>query len=218
MIYLGIDPSFTKTGVCILDTENKSIKFVAVSPPGTNGDYKATLDRSAYIALNAIRHLDLHKDTRVIIEEPLVTSMMASRLGILSGVVVWSLAFMPNIEKMYSVIPNYVSNLNRNLSKKLGLSKKKTSQHVATKVLEYLEKEKGYEVEIYNDKTNKDGTMRSRVLSHDEAESFLILLTLLRYDGILDRQDINAMISINPKFKLVQEIKQFKGVFEDFEN
>ena len=211
MIYLGIDPSFTKTGVCILDTETKHIKFVAISPPGTNVNYKATLDRSAHVALNTIRHLDMKKDVRVVIEEPLVVSMMASRLGILSAIVVWSLAFIPSIKKMYSVVPNYVSNLNRKLAKELGLNKKKASQYTAAKALEYFEKEFGYTFEIHNDKVNKDGSMKSRVLSHDEAESFLILITLLRYDGLLNESHILQLCKINKKFKRIQEIHQFKG-------
>ena len=215
MLYLGIDPSFTNTGVCILDTESKHIKFLAVKPPGTNENYKATLDRSAYVALNILQHIDVKKESKVIIEEPLVTSMMASRLGILSAIVVWSLAFMPTIKKMYSVIPNYVSNLNKNIAKRLGMNKKKTSQHVAHQVLDYFEKEKGYTVEIYNDIINKDGSVRKRVLSHDEAESLLILITLLRYDGFLNQNDMKELIKINPKFRKVQKIDQFKGKFEE---
>lgn len=211
MIYVGIDPSFTKTGVCYLDTDSKKIKFVAVCPNGKNIDYKHTLDRSAFVAVSIIRHLDLNKDSIIILEEPLLSSMKASSLGILSGVVAWSLSFIPSVKTLFSIKPTYISRLNRPIAKKLSLTKKAASQHVASKVLEYLVASKGYEIELYTTIINKDGSLRKRNLSHDEAEAFLLLIALLQNRGFFNKEDMSKLADINSNFKKPVSIVKIKG-------
>ena len=95
------------------------------------------------------------EDVTAIVEEPLMSSFKASRLGILSGVVVWSLAFMPNIKKLYSVTPTYIARTNANIAKSQKLTKKQASLWVALEILDYMVS-KGWQVTILNNKYNKD--------------------------------------------------------------
>lgn len=210
MIYLGIDPSFSGTGVTILDPDSKTIKFLAVKPPGTNDNYRMMLNRSAYVAVNVIRHLPLDREIRVVLEEPLLTSQRASTLGLLSASVVWSLAYLDSVKEMYSINPNYIRNLNRKIAKREGLSNKQTNKYVAGKVLDYFIERKGYSIEIYNDKTNKDGSMRKRNLTHDEADSLLLLIALLQDQGFLEPLDMRFLSAINRKFFMDSGIARFK--------
>ncbi len=210
MIYLGIDPSFTKTGAVILDTEQKTIMFIVVSPPGSNTNYKMMINRSAYISIGIVKHLCLNKDIKLVLEEPLVRSLKASSLGILSATLSWTFVSIPSVKEMYSINPSYVSSLNSALAKKMNLSKKQASKYVAGEVVEHFIKNKGYKVVVYNDKVNRDGTMKKRVLSHDEAEAFILLLALLKKDGLLSIEDLEMMYTTNPKFAREVSLNKFK--------
>jgi hypothetical protein len=212
MVYLGIDPSFSKTGVCYFDDEEKTILFKAISPDGTNDSYKKALDRSGYIALHILNSINMKKEVYAIIEEPLMSTFKASRLGILSGVLVWSLAFMPSIKKIYSLTPTYISRTNKDIIKKLTINKKQASIHVVSAILEFLQTE-GYQVTIINDKVNKDGSMKARRLSHDEAESFILTLTLLIKRKVFNDEIINKIYEINPGLTLKANIILLKGEF-----
>jgi hypothetical protein len=210
MIYVGLDPSFTKTGICYFNEEAKTITFNAISPDGTNDSYKAALDRSGYIVLEVLKQLDMHKDATFIIEEPLMSSFKASRLGILSGVIVWSLAFMPSIKYIWSVTPTYIARTNRNIVKVQGINKKQASIFVAGQVLEYV-KELGYTVNILNNKYNKDGSVKARKLSHDEAEAFILTLLLLTETGVINKDILAKMYEVNKEFLKRQKITLLKG-------
>jgi hypothetical protein len=211
MQYVGIDPSFTKTGVCYLDLDNKTIKFVGVSPEGRNDHYVDILNRSAFVAMSIIRHFDLHNDVEVIIEEPLMGSYKASSLGMLSGITVWSLAFISNVKNIYSINPKHISSVNKHLRKKLGMSKKAVSKHVASEILEYFIATLGYDVELYTTIINKDGSKRKRALSHDEAEAFLLLITLLIDKDIFTKQELAMITNTNRKMLKKAKITHLKG-------
>lgn len=210
MIYLGLDPSFSKTGVCYLNNISKTIIFNAVSPPGTNESYKDALNRAGYIALETLKGLGMTEDVTAIVEEPLMSSFKASRLGILSGVVVWSLAFMPNIKKLYSVTPTYIARTNANIAKSQKLTKKQASLWVALEILDYMVS-KGWQVTILNNKYNKDGSMKARKLSHDEAEALILTLLLMTETKAIEAGLIAEMVKINKKFLNGQTITLLKG-------
>jgi len=210
MIYLGIDPSFTKTGAVYIDTEERTIKFVCVSPPGSNVNYKMMINRSAFISIELIEHLCLNKDTKLVIEEPLVRSLKASTLGILSATTAWAFVSIASVKEMYSINPSYVNSLHTVLAKQLNLGKKQTSKYVAGEIVKYFEESKGYKVIVHNDKKLRDGTMKKRVLSHDEAEAFILALTLMRLDNSLSTEDLGAIYTINPKFARVVSLNRFK--------
>lgn len=196
MIYVGVDPSFTKTGVCYFDTENKHIVLNAIQAPGTNKTYKDAINRSGYIALNIIKPIDPQKDTHVLIEEPLMSTFKASRLGILSGVVVWTMAFMPFIKKVYSITPTYISRTNKDLAKRENLNKKQASQFVANAMLEIF-KRYGYTVEVLNNKYNKDGSVKARKISHDESEALILVFTMLLKRKALESDLLAELLVVN---------------------
>lgn len=210
MIYIGVDPSFTKTGVCYLNTRTKEIVFNAISPPGTNDTYKDTLDRSGLVAIGVLKNIDMMRDAVAIIEEPLVSSIKASSLGILSGIVAWSLAFMPSIKRVYSVSPTYISSMNRKIAKSNSLNKKQASLYIVSALLE-LFSDYGYRIRILNDKYNKDGTMKARKLSHDEAEAFMLTLLLMLETNALEDEIRSKLSSINKEYAKKQTITKLKG-------
>lgn len=213
MVYVGIDPSFTKTGVCYVDTQDKTVTFNAISPPGTNTNYKKSLDRSGYIVVSLIKELDMKKDTYAVMEEPLMSTYKASRLGILSGIVAWTLAFMPNIKKIYSITPTYIARTNKDLVKFQGFKKKQASQHVALGMLDILQKE-GWTFKILNDKYNKNGTMKNRKLSHDEAEAFILTFKLLQKMRALDASLIKKLLGVNTGLNTAVTLNLIKGEFK----
>ena len=83
-----------------------------------------------------------------------------------------------------------ISNRNKDIDKK------KISQLVVIKILEYLQT-KGYRVIVLNKKYKKDGSMKPRVITHDESEAFLILLELVKEKKILPADVWIGILSIN---------------------
>jgi hypothetical protein len=210
MLYVGIDPSFTKTGTCYLDTDKKTILFNAISPDGKNEDYIKTIERASYVSLEIIKRLTIRGQVKVILEEPLAMSMKASRLGILSGLLGFSLLLVPSIERIYTISPSYIARLNNPIAKRKGLSKKMASQYVVEKILSYMQESMGYKVIIHNDKLNKDGSQKKRKLSHDEAESFILLLRMLDEENFIDKDFKKELVSINRNFNKEQKLNLLK--------
>lgn len=201
MIYVGIDPSYTKTGVSYVDLENREIYFNAISPEGTNANYNAMVQRALHIVDTILNVPQKFKDRAktIIIEEPLMASKtMSSSLGILSGVVGSKL--FKNCEedntRMFSLNPSTVSNTNRKLKGYTSRTRKKVSRDIARKYRDVFVKH-GFNYVIHNENLNKDGTMKKRVLSHDEAESFIMLIILLRHLGKLPEGIEEDIIKVN---------------------
>jgi hypothetical protein len=91
------------------------------------------------------------------------------------------------------------------------MSKKDASRHVASEILSYLKEELDYSVEIYNDKTNKDGSTRQRVLSHDEAEAFIFVISLLIDLKFFNNQQLKKIVLTNKKLLGRKNITLIKG-------
>lgn len=200
MIYIGVDPSYTKTGVTFIDLENKNIYFNAISPPGRNDTYSDALIRALHISekIKTTPPQYMFKRKTIVIEEPLITSQMSSRLGILSGVVGSSLYMhcRLSVMDMYSLNPNAVSNTNRRLRDYTPKTKKRVSKETALKYLDVFV-ESGFTYTIHNEIINKDGTMKKRQLSQDEAESFIMVIILMRYLGVMPKAIDQQLIKIN---------------------
>jgi len=208
MLLCAIDPSFTKTGITVLDLSNKQIDFYTISPVGTNDNFLLTLNRASFIA-DKIEEL-ITSDTIVITEEPLFSSIKASSLGILAGILYSKLNSTEKIKELYSIKPSYVAHLNTPIAKKFKLNKKQASLYVVNSIIDKL-REVGFTININNpDKLKKDGTEKVRKLSHDEAESFLILLVLLRYKGLINSDIDEFLFAINERFKNKQNIEKLK--------
>lgn len=211
MIYIGIDPSYTKTGVSYIDLADKFILLNAVTPEGTNESYIDMIKRARLISTDIFSKLD--RDNIVIMEEPLIVSQKASSLGILSGVLATELLNNIMIDEVYTLHPNAVSNTNRGQKDYSSKNRKNVSRRVA---LEYIEvfKSFGYKVVIYNDKTNKDGSMKKRVLSTDESEAFIMTLMLMRHLNVLDKEIEEQVLIINRGLNSDHTINQLKPIKE----
>lgn len=195
MVYIGIDPSYTRTGVTYVDPETKNIVFVAVSPKGTNQTYSDAVLRAQYISETILLYFPDHNKT-VMLEEPLITSQMSSRLGILSGVIATTLRHSNKITDIYTINPNAVSNTNRRVKGYTSKTRKSVSREQCLKYLEVFESF-GYTTTIYSDKFNKDGSMKKRVLSTDEAESFIMSILLMRHLQVLPQELVKKLIEVN---------------------
>lgn len=196
MVYIGVDPSYTKTGVCCVDTTNKKIVFKSLSPKGTNKDYKEAVVRSEFVADSINEIINKYGRPKVIIEEPLNSSFKASRLGILSGVIVRSLTVNENVVEVLSIPPSYVYSINRPIIKEESLNKKKASVALAKEIIKYF-KGNGYSIET------DGGTKKNRkraVISHDEAEAFIIACSIIEEKDIKESLNkINIGFSSEPK-------------------
>lgn len=199
MIYVAVDPSFTRTGLCILDTKRKTIYFKPISPPGTNKTYSDTINRSLYVLNNIFDSFHLHELVTLLIEEPMVSSIKASSLGVLSGVLTSHLVNHEIITKLYTANPNTIRQLNSALPNKNEVSKKALSKTSVELILKLFE-EIGYTITLWTDKPRK------RQICHDEAESFMLLLLMLFQDNILTEQFKQKIYNIHKGY-YVKKIK-----------
>lgn len=208
MVYVGIDPSYTKTGVAYIDLEDKYIVFNAITPEGRNDSYVDMIKR-AMIIKRELNKFTENEPTKVMIEEPLIISQRASSLGILSGVLASELTQDSDVETIHTLNPNAVNNTNRNIKGYTSKTRKKISQQI---VLEYLKvfEEEGYKVVVYNDKTNNDGSMKKRIVSSDEAEAFIMALILIRHLGVIPQELNNKLVVVNRGLNANSAINQLK--------
>lgn len=207
--FLGIDPSYSKTGIALVNTINKEIKTVAISPPGTNKTYNDSIERAEYVVNEILAH-NYTDDMNVIMEEPLLTSQMASRLGILSGIIATTLKNNNNITNIKTVAPNVVAATNRKVKGYTSKTKKRISSEKAHEYLEVFIKH-GYTVEVYNDKLKADGTPRARKMSPDEAESLIMVILLLKEYKYVSDDLINDLIKVNNGLNVNYTLNNLKG-------
>jgi hypothetical protein len=215
MIIAAVDPSFSRTGIALLDTDNKKLIFNFVSPPGTNTDYASTVARSAIIISGILATVKQYPHVTLIYEEPLLTSMKASGLGVLSGIIAMGMTAIPQVNPIYTVRPSAVSQINSILaSKNKSMTKKQISLQVVRSFIEYLEQQ-GFSIEYLTDKKNKDGSFKTRKLTHDEAEAFYILVFMLRHleaskDLYIPQELKDKLYEINPGFRKVIIVNKLK--------
>lgn len=199
MKYLAIDPSFSRTGIAILDTEKKSIQLKPISPAGTNDSYINTVERSASIATEVLKEFNVVDRLSVIIEEPMVRSLKASALGVLSGVIVTTLFLLPLTAEIRTVNPITIKSLNSALPYKNKVPKKQLSLSVAGELIEFYTSI-GYTIELVPIRYNKNGTPRSRVMTHDEAEALILLTVLLLEINYFTDMEKVSIYGINKGF------------------
>lgn len=199
MKYIAVDPSYTKTGIAILNEVSNTLSLKVVTPPGKNETFRDAVERSAIIATGVIEELKVYEKAILLIEEPMVTSMMASRLGMLSGIVITTSLLLPNISNIYTVNPVSITSLNSALPYKKEMSKKRLSQRVAGELIEFFT-DIGYAIDIRPLRYNKDGSPRARVVSHDEAEALILLTLLLLEIDFFSKEDKLKIYKINKGF------------------
>lgn len=202
--FVGIDPSYSKTGVCMLNLEEKTVLFKSISPEGTNKTYRDAIERASYIAFNITTFVienknSAHDEVHYVLEEPMVTSMMASRLGILSGVIASRLLEVISDGDIHTINPVGITQLNSVAPNKDKLNKKQLSLKIANDILSYLESV-GFKIHITPNKYNKDGTPKKRKLSHDESEALLLALLLVHHKEQLEYEHWKQIYIINKGF------------------
>lgn len=199
MKYIAVDPSFSRTGVATLDTDNKEIVLKHVRPIGKNDTYKNTVERSAVIATGILEEIKVYETVQLLIEEPMVSSIKASSMGVLAGVVATTLLLLPNITNIYTVNPTTIRSLNSALPYKKELNKKQLSQRVALELIDFYESI-GYTASIKATAYNKDGSVRKRAMTHDEAEALILLTVFLLSKDILTESEKLNVYKINKGF------------------
>lgn len=199
MKYIAVDPSFTKTGIAALDTETKEILLKPITPEGKNATYKDTIERSALVTTGILEEIRVWDKVLILFEEPMVSSLKASSLGALSGVLATTLLLLPNIIEVYTVNPVTITRLNSALPYKKQLNKKQLSQKVAEGLIE-LFKELNYNIILKTLKYNKDGLPRVRKMSHDEAEALILLTVFLLNIGFFSEEEKLELYKINKGF------------------
>jgi len=202
---LSIDPSYSNTGLCLIDFSNKEITFKRVRPDGTNDSYLETVDRADKIMTEIFELLLTRQPNHIVQEEPLLTSQKSSVLGVLGGIITNNLLKMVDLfsrqnlrpYKYITINPRVVSSVCSKTAKKLNLTKKKASTHVGKIFLELLEN-KGFKVDVIQD------TKRKRVISNDEYEALILAIVYLSQE----HQD----------FFTFEEMRTIKGIKEkDYE-
>ncbi len=226
--YIGIDPSFTKTGLAIINIEDKIINFYTLSPKGTNDVYRDFIMRSLYIVDSIHEHTSsrLRNELKlgtvnikenndpikkvVVYEEPAYSSMRASSLGILSGVIGYSFYVDDNTDTVYTINANVINSMNKSISKRTGLNKKQTSKQIALDIIDIF-KAHDYNIVIDNEnKKTRTGKLRVRELSPDEAEAFLMILHYLIKFNILDDKLKQEILKVNRNLNGTYSINELK--------
>lgn len=154
---VSLDPSFTRTGICIIDLENKHIMFYTASNKIGEKQFENVVHaaQSIVIQLQTIIKNNCNNDYALIHESPLPMSSMSSALYSLDTLIYHT--FEQHIKKTYNPAT---------LKSQIHGHKyeKRDSQNLAEKYIKVLI-DKGYSI------TTIYGTKRK--IPHDCAEAFL---------------------------------------------
>lgn len=177
MILIGLDPSFTRTGIAVLNTDSKKIFLrtcgCAITSNGEKKDFKHVLNAS----LGVIHQIDeelkeiarddnyswSYKDAFMVCEEPLPLSLMSAALYCLDSLLI-------NYFSTFVQIHTFNVSFLKHLKKQMGYDDKngngkKNSVELARKYIDLLIK-KGWAIDCDNN------------LCHDCAEAFLYFIVL----------------------------------------
>ena len=190
MIIIGLDPSFTRTGIAILNTEKKKLILrtcgCAITSNGEKKDFKHVLNAS----LGVIHQIDeelkeiarddhyswSYKDAFMVCEEPLPLSLMSAALYCLDSLLI---NYFSNFFQIRTFNVSFLKHLKkqRGYDDKNG-NGKKNSVALAGQYIDLLIK-KGWSIE-YNGKLFWQPC--DEPLCHDCAEAFLYFLVLATND------------------------------------
>lgn len=201
-MYIGIDPSLTKTGIAIIDIEKKKILLDYCSPKVEEekilNTYKKTVIKANQISRKILYMINNYgnEKTNVIFEEPMLFSQKASVLGILSGVIINSLLNNEKTLNIYTLSPNAIYSLNRgSFVYNLKTDNKKTKSKLVVQDLLSIFKNIGWSVDVLSNNKKK-----TRKISADEAEAFLMALLLAKdeLNKVMIKNSILAIKDIIP--------------------
>lgn len=154
-VLISLDPSFTRTGICIIDLSNKTISFDTVSCKIGEKRFENVVHAAKSIVSQLSNIFSKYTDYALISEEPLPMSSMSSALYSLDTLIYYT--FEDHIKCTY----NPATLRSRIHGHKYD---KNDSRNLADHYIEVLNK-KGYSV------VSEMGTKKK--LCHDSAEAFL---------------------------------------------
>ena len=171
---ISLDPSFTRTGICIIDLLEKKIEFYAVSCKIGEKQFVNVVHAAQSIVNQLSELFTKYEDYSLVSEEPLPMSSMSSALYSLDTLLYNT--FESHIVKTYN--PS-------TLRSRIHGHKydKKDSQNLADKYIKILEKS-GYII------TSVFGIKKK--IPHDCCEALLYAHTYLKDSGNIDFQFDNA--------------------------
>lgn len=179
-IFAGVDPSLKRTGISVMDIENKKVyinKF-EFKEPMRNLSFNGVLERAILVKKLVIEWLEsLGKVDLVISETPPPMARFSSGLSILDGLLIDQLVERTGCKVLF-LGAGYLSYLHRT---------KKYIKDDSMKLFENIKKvfeEKGYEIVTYYGL--KKGLPK---ICHDEAESFIFLSRLVCRENIDNMRD-----------------------------
>ena len=154
-VLISLDPSFTRTGICIIDLINKTISFDTVSCKIGEKQFENVVHAAKSIVNQLSNIFSKYTDYTLIHESPLPMSSMSSALYSLDTLIYYT--FEDHIKRTY----NPATLRSRIHGHKYD---KNDSRNLADRYIEVLNK-KGYHI------ISEMGTKKK--LCHDSAEAFL---------------------------------------------
>ena len=169
-ILISLDPSFTRTGICVIDIANKKIEFYAVSCKIGEKQFENVVHAAQSIVKQLKDAFAKYNDYTLIHESPLPMSSMSSALYSLDTLIYHT--FESHIAKTYNPAT---------LKSQIHGHKydKKDSQELADKYIKNLERS-GYII------TSELGIKKK--IPHDCCEAFLYAHLFLKDSGNADFQ------------------------------
>lgn len=182
MLLLGVDPSYTRLGYTIIDSDSKVI-FIDNIPGKRGNSYQTVWQnavRKAYSLINLLKDYNLDF---AITEEPFIGRESSEGLFCLDSILNYSL-MLKGIKEIYNTNPAYLRTLH-------GYTYSKSDSVELAKSLKAVYEKHGYSFNKtrYND---------------DESESF-IFATRLFIRKRVDLTLLNDLIDVNPKLELEKE-------------
>lgn len=178
MIIAGLDPSFTSTGVAILDTEKKTIKTKAICFGCPDKSFDG-MQKSIIAIIWELEGL-LDDANKIVMEQPFAGQIFSAGLYGLDSAIYQH--FRDRIVHTY-----HPTSLRKIHGKKYT---KTDSKHLAANVIEMLEKDghsyinnlqenKNGKLDMYGNKLSRNGDY---AITSDESEAFLyVVVTAIRF-------------------------------------
>ena len=111
---LYIDPSFTCTGLCLVDRENHTISLDAIDPDRETMRTYANYFRTACLVEAALSvYLERHQPNAVKLEIPPPVGQTSAGLSGLSYLLLSRILRVPGLERVELIPPNFISNQQR---------------------------------------------------------------------------------------------------------
>ena len=192
MILLGIDASFSRTGLCHIDVDNKRITIGRIQGKIGDKTFQNIINLSTSHTIQLANFINTNgKPNYVIAEEPFNGGEFSSGLHALDATFMFYLRTCKLVKEIYNLHPSYLTHLH-------GRGYKgSTSVKLAQKIIQCFI-ENGY---TFNTSLGK--------VCHDEAEA-IIFCTRLFIIKTMDSVFINRLLEVNSKLSSPKEKLLYK--------